>query len=203
MFFPNILNAYRKMYLKYRTLSNLNAIYFLHILENYPGITVNEITLKINGSQPIISQNLAVLRKSGFVLQKKSGRNVFYYINSDEIDKFIQLSQNIFNSPVENLSENKYESLMKIKPLLKKSYLLFKSLTNKKRIYILDYLYQKKAAKINEMAEVLDMDSPTVSFYLKDFKNIGAIQTKNNGKQKIQILDIDFFEKLHSLITPV
>jgi predicted transcriptional regulator len=92
---------------------------------------------------------------------------------------------------------------MKIKPLLKKSYLLFKSLTNKKRIYILDYLYQNKAAKINEMAEVLDMDSPTVSFYLKDFKNIGAIKTKNSGKQKIQILDIDFFEKLHNQITQV
>lgn len=203
MFFPNILNAYRKMYLKYRTLSNLNAIYYLHILENYPGITVNEITLKLNGSQPIVSQNLAVLRKSGFVKQKKSGRNVFYYINYEEIDQFIQLSHNIFNVTLENLSENRYESLMKIKPLLKKSYLLFKSLTNKKRIYILDFLYKSKAAKINEMAEILEMDSPTISFYLKDFKSIGAIQTKNSGKQKIQLLNVDFFEKLHKLITNV
>ncbi len=203
MFFPNILNAYRKMYLKYRTLSNLNAIYYLHILENYPGITVNEITLKLNGSQPIVSQNLAVLRKSGFVKQKKSGRNVFYYINYEEIDQFIQLSHNIFNVTLENLSENRYESLMKIKPLLKKSYLLFKSLTNKKRIYILDFLYKNKAAKINEMAEILEMDSPTISFYLKDFKSIEAIQTKNSGKQKIQLLNVDFFEKLHKLITDV
>lgn len=203
MFFPNILNAYRKMYLKYRTLSNLNAIYYLHILENYPGITVNEITLKLNGSQPIVSQNLAVLRKSGFVKQKKSGRNVFYYINYEEIDQFIQLSHNIFNVTLENLSENRYESLMKIKPLLKKSYLLFKSLTNKKRIYILDFLYKSKAAKINEMAEILEMDSPTISFYLKDFKSIGAIQTQNSGKQKIQLLNVDFFEKLHKLITNV
>ena len=108
MFFPNILNAYRKMYLKYRTLSNLNAIYYLHILENYPGITVNEITLKLNGSQPIVSQNLAVLRKSGFVKQKKSGRNVFYYINYEEIDQFLQLCHNIFNVTLENLSENRY-----------------------------------------------------------------------------------------------
>lgn len=203
MFFPNILNAYRKMYLKYRTLSNLNAIYYLHILENYPGITVNEITLKLNGSQPIVSQNLAVLRKSGFVKQKKSGRNVFYYINYEEIDQFLQLSHNIFNVTLENLSENRYESLMKIKPLLKKSYLLFKSLTNKKRIYILDFLYKSKAAKINEMAEILEMDSPTISFYLKDFKSIGAIQTQNSGKQKIQLLNVDFFEKLHKLITDV
>jgi DNA-binding transcriptional ArsR family regulator len=203
MFFPNILNAYRKMYLKYRTLSNLNAIYYLHILENYPGITVNEITLKLNGSQPIVSQNLAVLRKSGFVKQKKSGRNVFYYINYEEIDQFLQLSHNIFNVTLENLSENRYESLMKIKPLLKKSYLLFKSLTNKKRIYILDFLYNSKAAKINEMAEILEMDSPTISFYLKDFKSIGAIQTQNSGKQKIQLLNVDFFEKLHKLITDV
>lgn len=203
MFFPNILNAYRKMYLKYRTLSNLNAIYFLHILENYPGITVNEITLKINGNQPIVSQNLAVLRKSGFIIQKKTGRNVFYYINYEEIDQFIKLSHDIFNINLEHLPENRYESLMKIKPLLKKSYLLFKSLTNKKRIYILDFLYKNKAAKINEMAEILEMDSPSISFYLKDFKLIGAIQTQNSGKQKIQLLNVDFFEKLHILITNV
>jgi predicted transcriptional regulator len=67
----------------------------------------------------------------------------------------------------------------------------------------LDFLYKSKAAKINEMAEILEMDSPTISFYLKDFKSIGAIQTQNSGKQKIQLLNVDFFEKLHKLITDV
>lgn len=45
-------------------------------------LTVNEIVNKFNISQPSISNHLAILKNAGLITSEKSGRHIYYSLNT-------------------------------------------------------------------------------------------------------------------------
>ncbi|MFG3612723.1 autorepressor SdpR family transcription factor [Rummeliibacillus stabekisii] len=50
-------------------------------------LTVNEIVRKFNISQPSISNHLSILKNAGLITSTKSGRNIYYSLNTTVLEE--------------------------------------------------------------------------------------------------------------------
>jgi DNA-binding transcriptional ArsR family regulator len=49
------------------------------------GLTVSELYGRLNLQQSVASQHLAILRREGFVLTRRAGKNIFYSVNYERL----------------------------------------------------------------------------------------------------------------------
>lgn len=61
------------------------------MLTESPKLTVSEIYLKLRIEQSIASQHLALLRRSGVVQTKRSGKFIYYTLNQERLEEISQL----------------------------------------------------------------------------------------------------------------
>lgn len=69
----------------------------LETLHQNAGITVTQLYQKLSLDQPVASQQLAVLRRGGFVLTRRRGRHIYYYVNYDRIHTLQALARELLN----------------------------------------------------------------------------------------------------------
>jgi len=55
------------------------------MLEETPRLTVTEIYIKLRIEQSIASQHLAILRRSGVVISKRTGKFIYYSLNKERL----------------------------------------------------------------------------------------------------------------------
>jgi DNA-binding transcriptional ArsR family regulator len=60
-------------------------------------IKVTNLCVAVNEAQPVVSQNLSVLRKFGFVQATSEGRNVWYSVNLQRVEQVQQLVRHLLN----------------------------------------------------------------------------------------------------------
>ena len=60
-------------------------------------IKVTDLCEAVNEIQPVVSQNLGVLRKLGFVEATAEGRNVLYSVNHQRVEQVQKLVQHLLN----------------------------------------------------------------------------------------------------------
>jgi DNA-binding transcriptional ArsR family regulator len=53
----------------------------LQIIHSSGRISVSDLQSSLKLSQPVVSQHLGILRKSGFVLASRVGRSIYYSVN--------------------------------------------------------------------------------------------------------------------------
>lgn len=201
MLSPHLLTKYRKTYLKIRSLQNKHRIYFFNLIDAQAEINVGDLTEKSGFDQALTSQFIAILRKAGFVKTRRDGRTIYYSAHKPEICKLITLVSTIHNSQKVDMDSmnsatlltSHYKAIMAVHKILK-------ILSNKNRIYILDYVLTFPNKSIKEITEELNMKRGMVSLSLKMFCDIGfmAVDEKNAIMQfKI---NAPFFEKFNNAI---
>jgi ArsR family transcriptional regulator len=92
-----------------RILSALGDSLRLRILEMLPGgvslrnyrdgLNVNQITESVGGTQPNISHHLKILRDAGLVKSEKVRNNIFYYRNTETLDRTAEYLKTIGSRP--------------------------------------------------------------------------------------------------------
>lgn len=75
----------------------LEIIYLLAQREHY----VHELVSQVHKSQPLVSQHLRVLKRSGIVDSERTGREVTYRLARPKVLKLIRLAQMLAESPAE------------------------------------------------------------------------------------------------------
>jgi len=53
----------------------------LQLIHDSGRISVTDLQSSLNLSQPVVSQHLGILRKSGFVVSSRTGRSIYYSVN--------------------------------------------------------------------------------------------------------------------------
>jgi DNA-binding transcriptional ArsR family regulator len=64
----------------------------LQLIGERDRVTVTEIFLHLHLEQSVVSQHLAILRKSGFVKTKREGKFIYYSVNKQrllDLNKFV------------------------------------------------------------------------------------------------------------------
>ena len=92
----NYHNA-RKDAMVLRALNHTLRQQIISVIDENKRITVTDLFKKLKLDQSVMSQHLAVLRRSGFVSTERDGKFIFYSINAPRI-KFIQQCSNKLNT---------------------------------------------------------------------------------------------------------
>lgn len=69
----------------------------LKVLYRAGSIKVNDLCTAVNEIQPVVSQNLGVLKKYGFVQATSDGRCVLYSVNAQLVEKVQQGVRDLLN----------------------------------------------------------------------------------------------------------
>ena len=69
----------------HRSLSLKLRQQIIKMLEETPRLTVTEIYIKLRIEQSIASQHLSILRRSGVVISKRTGKFIYYSLNKERL----------------------------------------------------------------------------------------------------------------------
>lgn len=84
--------------------------------------------------------------------------------------------------------------------MLKDKYdVFFNTLSNRKRLQILDYLMNGEA-NVSDIADALELNQSTVSQNLLRLESCGFVEREKNGKERIYRINKDTIEPLLELI---
>ena len=86
----------------FRALAHPTRIRMLEILVRRGGCTVQELQEALTLGQPIVSQQLAVLRNQGIVSAQKEGLSVRYTLRDPLVGQLLDLARRILNNHLGN-----------------------------------------------------------------------------------------------------
>lgn len=78
-------NALRRTVLVVRAVDHKLRQQIIKMLDESPHLTVTEIYIKLRIEQSIASQHLSILRRSGVLLAKRSGKFIYYSLNKERL----------------------------------------------------------------------------------------------------------------------
>jgi ArsR family transcriptional regulator len=67
----------------FKMLSDETRLRCLILIAREERVSVGELCIALNQSQPKISRHLAILRQSGVLLDERAGQSVYYRVNSE------------------------------------------------------------------------------------------------------------------------
>ena len=78
-------NTLRRTVLVIRSVDHKLRQQIIKMLEETPRLTVTEIYIKLRIEQSIASQHLSILRRSGVVISKRTGKFIYYSLNKERL----------------------------------------------------------------------------------------------------------------------
>lgn len=86
----NLLKNKKTLYI-FRAINHPLRLKILDMLHQQQKLTVTELYKGLKIEQAVVSQHLAILRRAGFVLTKRQGRQIYYTIHYDKLKKLTHL----------------------------------------------------------------------------------------------------------------
>ncbi|MBA2744812.1 MAG: helix-turn-helix transcriptional regulator [Flavisolibacter sp.] len=84
--------AIKKAALVFRSINHPLRRQVLQFLHQEARMTVTQLYIKLRLEQSVVSQHLAILRKSGVVLTERQGKFIFYSINYSRLKQIHQIA---------------------------------------------------------------------------------------------------------------
>jgi DNA-binding transcriptional ArsR family regulator len=85
----------RQVVLALRAINHTDRQLILSLLTEAGEMTVKDLFIKLKVDQSIASQHLAILRRSNIVNFERRGKNIFYSVNQERLDKINEMLDNI------------------------------------------------------------------------------------------------------------
>ncbi|HEY6954099.1 MAG TPA: metalloregulator ArsR/SmtB family transcription factor [Flavisolibacter sp.] len=76
----------KKAALIFRAINHSLRQQILRVLHNHPRMSVTNLYVKLRLEQSVASQHLAILRRVGFVITEREGKQVFYSVNYERLE---------------------------------------------------------------------------------------------------------------------
>jgi ArsR family transcriptional regulator len=92
----NVLHKHLEKFFK--CFCNEQRLVILDIIRKHRRINVNAIVKETTISQPTVSHHLKLMQEAGVIFQKKSGKEIYYEIRSNEIKKCCKDCVNSFGT---------------------------------------------------------------------------------------------------------
>lgn len=77
-----------------KTVAHPLRLGIIHLLEQYPRLTVSEICEKLDSEQSLTSHHLQNMRIKGLLSSKREGRNILYSLKERDISLIIECLEN-------------------------------------------------------------------------------------------------------------
>ena len=90
-------NTLRRTVLVIRSVDHKLRQQIIKMLEETPRLTVTEIYIKLRIEQSIASQHLSILRRSGVVISKRTGKFIYYSLDKERLGQISSLVEDLTN----------------------------------------------------------------------------------------------------------
>jgi DNA-binding transcriptional ArsR family regulator len=87
LFDPAKIAAYKRTWYAFRAVNHTFRQSLIDLLSESGSQTVTNLMIKTRVEQSVMSQHLAVLRKQDIVITKRKGREIFYSLNAEKLEK--------------------------------------------------------------------------------------------------------------------
>ena len=77
-----------------KTIAHPLRLGVIHLLEQYPRLSVSEICEKLDSEQSLTSHHLQNMKLKGILTAKKEGRNVLYSLKERDVSLIIECLEN-------------------------------------------------------------------------------------------------------------
>jgi len=77
-----------------KTIAHPMRLAVIHLLEQYPQLSVSEICKKLGTEQSLTSHNLQNMKLKGILSSKRSGRSVFYSLKERDVSMILECLEN-------------------------------------------------------------------------------------------------------------
>lgn len=67
----------------------------LHLLHKHDRLTVTELYVKLRREQCVVSWHLSILRGAGLVHTQRAGKNIFYAVNHQQLERLQGFAQGL------------------------------------------------------------------------------------------------------------
>ena len=106
--FDELKDCSRQVCKVLKVMQNQDRLLLLCALVSEGDLTVSEMGTKLGIEQPMLSQQLTVLRKYGLVETERNGKNIYYSIRDERIQKLMGSMKEIFgkNASPLDMEEN-------------------------------------------------------------------------------------------------
>ncbi len=94
---PEVLQSLqlKKVLLVLRALNHPVRQQILRLLHQHGSLPVTSIYIKLRRGQSVASQQLGILRRAGYVLTERKGKQVFYQVNYERLNEVQKLSKQL------------------------------------------------------------------------------------------------------------
>jgi DNA-binding transcriptional ArsR family regulator len=85
----------RKAVLVLRAVNHKLRQRIISLLEEYDGMNVTDIFIKLRLEQSVASQHLAILRRAGIVYTQRNGKYIHYHLNKERMTQISRLVEEL------------------------------------------------------------------------------------------------------------
>jgi len=195
IFDPITLQKYRLVYLKLRAVCGSSRFLIINIIRNHSQINVTKLTEITHMDQPIVSQNLAVLKKADLLVVKAQKKERLYRVDDSELSKLISFCYQLRKKEIEKEHEvkNSYTSLYE-------AYKYFKLLLHPGRMALVEILDRQEVASVSDLVNISRQSQSITSQNLKTLQHLGFVIKKADGRKSNYSLDREYIDFLRNLI---
>lgn len=195
IFDPIILQRYRLIYLKLRAVCGSSRFLILNIIKNQSEVNVSKLIEITHMDQPIVSQNLAVLKKADLLVVVAKKKERFYSVDDSELSQLISFCHRLKKKETGKELEvrNSYS-------LLNEAYKYFKLLLHPGRMALVEILDRQECSSVNDLVNISRQSQSITSQNLKILQNLGFVIKKVDGRRSIYSLDREYIGFLSNLM---
>ena len=83
--------------MQYRAINNPLRQKILRLLHTRERLTVTEVYVTLKLEQSVASQQLAILRRAGFVSTERVGKFIYYFVNYDRLNQIHSITKDLLH----------------------------------------------------------------------------------------------------------
>jgi DNA-binding transcriptional ArsR family regulator len=158
---------------------------------------VEEIEDKLDKVQSVVSQHLAILRKQELVSDERRGKFIYYSINFDKYDKYLNLVKDFFPKKNPKQTDDEYQL-----DCVRKVVLLIRAINHKLRNRIIDLVANCKEGclTVTDIYIRLRLEQSVASQHLSILRRAGVLATENQGKFVYYSVNKDRLSEISTLL---
>jgi len=167
----------------------------LHFIKQKESINVTDLFIHFRMEQSVMSQHLKLLRKCNFVTWERKGKFVFYSINSEGLEDFQDMSEQVAFPTVKKLLEEGPKT-----DIAEKAFGVLRAISHDLRLSIIDLIIENESIYVFQIHETLKIEQSIASQQLAILRRAGIVKTDQKGKNVSYSANVKYLNNINEAV---
>jgi DNA-binding transcriptional ArsR family regulator len=189
-------SLFRKCLIDIRTINNGIRHDLINLIFRGKEICVTDMYVKLRLEQSVVSQHLAALKTLNFISFRRSGKNIYYSLNIDVIQRNLDFINNLTESDGAHITDQGIDF-----GEVNFAFEILRVLSHDLRLLIIDTIVNNdNNINVNSIYTSLKIEQSITSQHLKMIRDIKLCETHKKGKNIFYSIHLDKLERIKNNI---